>query len=118
MSWLQLTLESDSESAEKLSELLEQFAAVSVSLSAISNRKKFGQATKKDSLRWQQTRIVALLHEDTDLDTLLVCLRNRVGADRIGLHEISILEDRDWVSEYRLGHGVKIFADRLCVCPS
>lgn len=118
MSWLQLTLESDSESAEKLSELLEQFAAVSVSLSAISDGKKFGQATKKDSLRWQQTRIVALLHEDTDLDTLLVCLRNRVGADRIGLHEISILEDRDWVSEYRLGHGVKIFADRLCVCPS
>ena len=118
MSWLQLTLESDSESAEKLSELLEQFAAVSVSLSAVSDGKNFGQATKKDSLRWQQTRIVALLHEDTDLDTLLVCLRNRVGADRIGLHEISILEDRDWVSEYRLGHGVKIFADRLCVCPS
>ncbi|MEE8233645.1 MAG: 50S ribosomal protein L11 methyltransferase, partial [Gammaproteobacteria bacterium] len=66
----------------------------------------------------QQTRVVALLHEDTNLDTLLVCLRNRVGADRIGRHEISILEDRDCVSEHRLGHGVKIFADRLCVCPS
>lgn len=118
MSWLQLTLESDFESAEQLSELLEQFAAVSVSLSPVSNEKIFGQAIEKDSLLWQQTRIVALLHEDTDLDTLLVCLRNRVGADRIGRHEISILEDRDWVGEYRLGHGVKIFADRLCVCPS
>lgn len=118
MSWLQLTLESDFESAEQLSELLEQFAAVSVSLSPVSDEKIFGQAIEKDSLLWQQTRIVALLHEDTDLDTLLVCLRNRVGADRIGRHEISILEDRDWVGEYRLGHGVKIFADRLCVCPS
>ncbi len=118
MSWLQLTLESDFESAEKLSELLEQFAAVSVSLTAVSDENTFGQVLKKDPLRWQQTRIVALLHEDTDLDTLLVCLRNRVGADRIGQHEISILEDRDWVSEYRLGHGVKIFADRLCVCPN
>lgn len=118
MSWLQLTLESDFESAEQLSELLEQFAAVSVSLSPVSNEKIFGQAIEKDSLLWQQTRIIALLHEDTDLDTLLVCLRNRVGADRIGRHEISILEDRDWVGEYRLGHGVKIFADRLCVCPS
>lgn len=118
MSWLQLTLESDFESAEQLSELLEQFAAVSVSLSPVSNEKIFGQAIEKDSLLWQQTRIVALLHEDTDLDTLLVCLRNRVGADRIGRHEISILEDRDWVGEYRLGYGVKIFADRLCVCPS
>jgi len=118
MSWLQLTLESDFESAEQLSELLEQFAAVSVSLSPVSDEKFFGQAIEKDPLLWQQTRIVALLHEDTDLDTLLVCLRNRVGADRIGRHEISILEDRDWVGEYRLGHGVKIFADRLCVCPS
>ena len=118
MSWLQLTLESDFESAEQLSELLEQFAAVSVSLSPVSNEKIFGQAIEKDPFLWQQTRIVALLHEDTDLDTLLVCLRNRVGADRIGRHEISILEDRDWVGEYRLGHGVKIFADRLCVCPS
>ena len=118
MSWLQLTLESDFKSAEQLSELLEQFAAVSVSLSAANDEKIFGQAIEKGPLLWQQTRVVALLHEDTDLDTLLVCLRNRVGADRIGRHEISILEDRDWVNEYRLGHGVKIFADRLCVCPS
>jgi len=118
MSWLQLTLESDLESAEQLSDLLEQFGAVSVSLSAVSAEKIFGQAIEKDPLLWQQTRVVALLHEDIDLDTLLVCLCNRVGADRIERHEISVLEDRDWVNEYKLGHGVKIFSDRLCVCPS
>ena len=44
MSWLQLTLESDFKSAEQLSELLEQFAAVSVSLSAANDEKIFGQA--------------------------------------------------------------------------
>ncbi|MEE8234096.1 MAG: 50S ribosomal protein L11 methyltransferase, partial [Gammaproteobacteria bacterium] len=70
MSWLQLTLESDLESAEQLSELLEQFAAVSVSLTAVSDEKNFGLAIGKDPLLWQQTRVVALLHEDTDLDTL------------------------------------------------
>ena len=118
MSWLQLILESDPGSAEQLSELLEQFGAVSVSMSAVSDEKIFGQAIEKDLVLWQQTRVVALLHEDTDLDTLLVCLRNRVGADRIVQHEISILEDRDWVNEFKSGHGVKIFADRLCVCPS
>ena len=118
MSWLQLILESDLESAEQLSELLEQFGAVSVSMSAMSDEKIFGQAIEKDPVLWQQTRIVALLHEDTDLDTLLVCLRNRVGEGKIGKHEISILKDRDWVNEFKSGHGVKIFADRLCVCPS
>ncbi len=118
MSWLQLILKSDLESAEQLSELLELFGAVSISMSAMSDEKIFWQAIEKDPVLWQRTRIVALLHEDTDLDTLLVCLRNRVGADRIDKHEISVLEDRDWVNEFKFGHGVKIFADRLCVCPS
>ena len=118
MPWLQLTLESDLESAEQLSELLEQFGAASVSLTAMSDEKIFGQAIEKDSVLWQQTRVIALLHEDTDLDTLLVCLRNRVGEGKIAKHEISMLEDRDWVDEFKSGHGVKIFADRLCVCPS
>ena len=118
MSWLELTLESDLENAEQLSELLEQFGAVSVSLSAVSDEKIFGQAIEKDTLLWEQTRLVALLHEDIDLDILLVCLRNCVGSDRIERYEISVVEDRDWVNEHKLGHGVKIFADRLCVCPS
>jgi len=118
MSWLQLTLESDLESAEQLSELLEQFGAISVSLTAMSDEKIFGQAIEKDPVLWQQTRVIALLHEDTDLDTLLVCLRNRVGEGKIDKHEISMLQDRDWVNEFKSAHGVKIFADRLCVCPS
>ncbi len=118
MPWLQLTLESDLESAVQLSELLEQFGAVSVSMSAVSDEKIFGQAIEVDPVLWQQTRVIALLYEDIDLDTLLVCLRNRVGADKIGKHEITILEDRDWVNEFKSGHGVKVFADRLCVCPS
>jgi len=118
MSWLQLTLESDHESAEQLSELLEQFGAVSISLSAMSDEKIFGQAIEKDPLLWQQTRVIALLHEDTDLDTLLVCLHNRAGEGKIGKHEISMLDDRDWVNEFKSAHGVKIFAESLCVCPS
>ena len=118
MSWLQLTLESDHESAEQLSELLEQFGAVSISLTAMSDEKIFGQAIEKYPVLWQQTRVIALLHEDTDLDTLLVCLRNRAGEGKIGKHEISMLEDRDWVNEFKSAHGVKIFAESLCVCPS
>ncbi len=117
MSWLRLMLESDPEGADQLSELLELFGAVSISMFAVSDEKIFGQAIEKEPILWKHTRIVALLHEDTDLDTLLVCLRNRVGSDRIDKHEISVLKDRDWVNEFKFGHGVRIFADRLCVCP-
>ena len=68
MPWLQLTLESDPGSAEQLSELLEQFGAVSISMTAMSDEKIFGQAIEKDPVLWQQTRIIALLHEDTEKD--------------------------------------------------
>ena len=118
MSWLQLTLESDLDSAEQLSELLEQFGAVSISMTAMSDEKIFAQAIEKNPVLWRQTRVTALLHEDTDLDTLLVCLRNRAGKGKIVKHEISMLEDRDWVNEFKSAHGAKIFSDRLCVCPS
>jgi len=117
MAWLQLTFESNRESANTLSELLEQFGAVSVSLSASSNELLFGQGSSKSEDLWEQTRVTALLHEDTDLDTLIVVARNRVGADQIRQHQIELIEDRDWVSEYQQTHGPRIFGDQLCICP-
>src|SRR3972149_5303505 len=117
MAWLQLTFESNRESANTLSELLEKFGAVSVSLSASSNELLFGQGSSKSEDLWEQTRVTALLHEDTDLDTLIVVARNRVGANQIRQHQIELIEDRDWVSEYQQTHGPRIFGDQLCICP-
>ncbi|OGT32249.1 MAG: ribosomal protein L11 methyltransferase [Gammaproteobacteria bacterium RBG_16_51_14] len=117
MAWLQLTLESDPQHAEQMAELLEKFGAVSVSFSAVSNEPVFGQEETEPVL-WQQTRVVATLYEETDLDVLLVCLRDRIGAEHILKHEITLLEDRDWISEYQQGHRPLTFGDRLCICPS
>ena len=50
MSWLQLILESDPESAEQLSELLEQFGAVSISMSAMMSKGVDGIITDKPQL--------------------------------------------------------------------
>jgi len=43
MAWLQLSLESTRESAKRLSELLERYGAISVSLSALSDEPLFAQ---------------------------------------------------------------------------
>jgi ribosomal protein L11 methyltransferase len=118
MVWLQLTFASNRESARTLSELLEQFGAVSVSLSAISNELLVGQNSSESEALWEQTRVTALLHADTDLDTLIAVARNRVGADQIRQHHIELIEDRDWVSEYQQTHGSRIIKDLLCICPS
>ena len=82
MAWLQLELETNQTQAEELSELLEQFGAVSVSLTASSNEPLFdtqgqGEEQSEDNNKklWQKTRVIALLHPDSDLDIILVCLR-------------------------------------------
>ena len=117
MSWLQLDIETNPEQAETLSELLEQFGAVSVSLSAASSELVFDADGESKKL-WDKTRLTALLHPDTDLDIMLVCLRDRIGAHNIYNHKIGLLRDRDWVGEFQAEHQPIIFYDRICITPS
>jgi ribosomal protein L11 methyltransferase len=121
MSWLQLELETHQAQAEELSELLEQFGAVSVSLTASSDEPLFdiaGENNSEETKLWDKTRLIALLHPDTDLDIMLVCLRDRIGADNIFSHKIELLKDKDWVSEFKAEHQSVIFSNRVCICPS
>lgn len=121
MSWLQLELETNQAQAEELSELLENLGAVSVSLTASSSEALFDVAVQdatESKVLWQKTRVIALLHPDTDLDIMLVCLRDRIGADNIYQHKIEFLKDKDWVSEFKAEHQPLFFSDRVCICPS
>lgn len=118
MAWLQLTLESNREDAERLSDVLQRYGAVSVSLSALSSDEVFGFLPGEEPCYWECTRVVALLHEDTDLDTLLICLRDSLGSGKITRHRIERFEDRNWVSEYQQNNGPRFFGERLCISPS
>ena len=61
MSWLQLELETRQAQAEELSELLEQFGADSVTLTASSDEPVFDEVGETKKL-WDRTRLIALLH--------------------------------------------------------
>ncbi len=117
MSWLQLELETHQAQAEELSELLERFGAVSVTLTASSDEPVFDAEGETKKL-WDKTKLIALLHPDSDLDIILVCLRDRIGANNIFSHKIELLKDKDWVSEFKSAHQPLIFSDRVCICPS
>lgn len=117
MSWLQLELETHQAQAEELSELLEQLGAVSVTLTASSEEPIFDAASETKKL-WDKTKLIALLHPDADLDIILVCLRERVGAENIFSHKIELLKDKDWVSEFKAAHQPIIFSNRVCISPS
>ena len=118
MSWLQLTLECNKDHAEQLSELLEQFGAISVSLSAVSEGEIYGNGVVDVTELWERTRVCALLHVDTDMDTMLICLRDRVGINNILHHQINLIKDKDWFNEFKQGQGPLCFGDRFCICPS
>ena len=117
MAWLQLTLDCERNAVEGLCALLERFDAVSVSLSAASGEALLAEGAGLKEDFWERTRISALLHEDTDLDILLACLRNCAGTDHILGHQITVIGDRDWIGEVQQSHRPHLFGARLCVCP-
>ena len=117
MAWLQLILESDSDGARQASELLEQFGAISVSLSALNKQLIIEKSPDQEEELWDHTQITALLYEETDLDVLLASLRKRLGPSLVGNQKITLLPDKDWVKEYQHSHGPRIFGNKLCVCP-
>ncbi len=117
MSWLQLELETHQAQAEELSELLEQFGAISVTLTASSDEPVFDAESETKKL-WDKTRLIALLHPESDLDIMLVCLRDRIGADNIFSHKIELIKDKDWVSEFKSAHQPLLFSNRICISPS
>lgn len=114
---LKLTLDSNRETAGPLSELLQQFGAMSVSLTAVSDENLFAADSAQEETLWHHTRVSALLHEDTDLDVLLPLIRQRLGLESIHECRIEHLTDRDWVSEFEKTHGAQVYAGKLCVCP-
>jgi len=118
MSWLQLVVETDREHSDELAAFLENFSAAAVSFSAASDEPVFDLNDDDDSGYWQRTRVSALLPVDVDMDILLVCMRDRIGAEHIFNREITCVADQDWVQSYQQQQQPLIFADRLCVCPS
>ncbi len=118
MPWLNLTVETDPDHSDALAEFFQQFSAQAVSFSAASDEPLFDEPGGRPRTHWQRTRVSALFPADIDLDILLVCLRDRIGADHIYSREIQAVADQNWVSAYRQQQQALIFADRLCICPS
>lgn len=118
MAWIQLTIQTDSEHAEALAEFLEQFGANAISFSATDDEKIFDNVTDQNHELWQATTVSGLLPADVDLDILLVCLRDRIGAEYLFDRKIKPIKDQDWVEEYKKSQPLLWYKEKLCICPS
>ena len=73
MSWLQLELETNQAYVEQLSVLLEEFGAISISLTASSDETIFDEGAE-DNVLCYKTKLTALLNSKCDIDSLLLQL--------------------------------------------
>jgi ribosomal protein L11 methyltransferase len=117
MTWLRLTIQTGAAQVAPLTELLESFSAIAVSLHPESAEPLF-DGPENSTLYWRNTAVSALLPQETDMDILLACLRNRVGTENIHGHRIELLPDQDWIEAHKEGITPLQFAGRLLVTPS
>jgi ribosomal protein L11 methyltransferase len=100
MPWLQLTLETYREDAQRLAEALEETGAVSVSLEGADAEPLFETDWHDATPVWKRTRVVALFSVDTDAPAVMrqVTEMLELGAPPAFVSEQ--IPDQDWVRSW------------------
>lgn len=118
MPWLKLSITTDEKNADSVADFLELYGATAVSFSAASDEKLFEQFGQEQQVLWQSTEVSGLLPHDVDMDILLVCLRDKVGAEAIQQRSVSTVDDKDWIEDYQRSVAIQWYGSELCICPS
>jgi len=115
MRWVQLELETNQAYTEELSVLLEEFGAISISLTASSDEPIFDEGVEDNAL-WHKTKLTALLNPKCNIDSLLLQLNQCLGSDAV--QKIKFLKDKDWIHEFKSKYQPIFFLNKICISPS
>ncbi|HEU0282661.1 MAG TPA: 50S ribosomal protein L11 methyltransferase, partial [Gallionella sp.] len=102
MPWLTLTVDTDAEHAEALSEALLELGALSVDLldadaGTPDEQAIFGEPGEAPPGIWQHNRVSALFDDDQDVLAILRKAASSIGLEQLPEHRIETLADHDWV---------------------
>jgi len=102
MPWLTLTVDTDAEHAEALSEALLELGALSVDLldadaGTPDEQAIFGEPGEPPPGVWQHNRVSALFDEHQDVPAILRKAADNIGLEQLPAHRIETLADHDWV---------------------
>lgn len=113
--WKQISLITDSEKAEQVSDLLESLGAVSVTYMDAADDPVLEPLPGEQRL-WPNTKVIALFTKDVDTDPIVSYLQHCYGDSMpIAAHE---LEDQDWVRAWMDNFKPIQCGKRLWICPS
>lgn len=115
MPWTELVITSTAQYAEKLSDLLHEHGALSVSLEDAANQPLF-QILPEESPLWSETKVNALFAEHTNVERIVTQLQQELKHAVLDYH-ITQLEEQDWVRQTQQNFPPQCFAERLWVIP-
>jgi ribosomal protein L11 methyltransferase len=118
MPWLQLTLESTRDDAQRLGDALEEAGAVSVSLEGADTEPLFETDWHDTTPVWKQTRVVALFPEDTDTTAVMSMVATLLSLSAPPAFTTAAVADQDWVRVWMDRWQPLHFGADLWVVPS
>ena len=97
MVWLQVTLETTRDDAQRLADALEEAGAVSVSLEGADAEPLFETDWSDATPVWRRTRVVALFAADADVTAAMAMVAALLGLPAAPPHRTETVADQDWV---------------------
>jgi len=123
MSWLSLTVNADAAYAESLSEALLAFGALSVDMhdadaDTPQEQAIFGEPGEPAAGLWSHNGVTALFAADADVEDILLQASLAAGLQQSPPHQITALQDNDWVRLTQSQFDPIRISQRLWIVPT
>lgn len=123
MAWLTLIVDTDAKHAEALSDALLEHGALSVDLldadaDTPDEQAIFGEPGEPPPGVWQHNRVSALFDADWDVAEILRAAASSIGITQVPVHNITTLDDQDWVRLTQSQFEPIPISNRLWIVPT
>ena len=123
MSWLSITIETDCQHAEALSDALLDAGALSASIEDAdagtdAETPQFGEPGSVTTPGWERSKVIALLDADADVDELIAVCAPLAGLDEVPNYTRGIVAEQNWVQLTQSQFDPIRVSGRLWIVPS
>ena len=117
MSWIQLRIDSDSEHAEQIGNMLSANGAQAVTFVDAKDTPMY-EPKPGETMLWPDTQVVGLFSAADDMKAVIQRLEQSKVLGKGFKHKLDQLEDKDWEREWMDNFHPMQFGNRLWICPS
>ena len=118
MPWIQLRLNANEETAEKISDWLMACGSQAVTFIDAKDTPIYEPLPGDEVLYWTNTIVMGLFDANHDMDKAISYLQSIHPDGKSMQFKLEQLEDKDWVREWMDNFHPMKFGERLWICPS